>query len=229
VTLNQSDPVSASRIQAVTIPAGSYNPAELAAMLRSAINGNKEFSASGDTVETEIDGTGRLSMSSSRYGSTSNIAISGLTGTSLDGIFGSAAPAAGKDVAGTIGGAAATGSGQTLSAPGGSPAEGMKLTINGGTTGERGTVTFSQGFAHRLNNLATTFLGKEGLITSKSDGLSVSIKSVSTARESFNERLAAIEKRYRAQFTALDTALTSMQATSNYLTQQLAALASNNS
>jgi flagellar hook-associated protein 2 len=229
VTLNQSDPVTASRIQAVTIPAGSYNPAELAAMLRSAINGNKEFSGSGDTVETEIDSTGRLNISSSRYGSMSNIAISGLTGTPIDGIFGSATPTVGKDVAGTIGGAAATGSGQTLSAPAGSPAEGMKLTVNSGNAGERGTVTFSQGFAYLLNNLATSFMGKEGLITSKSDGLSVSIKSVSTARDTFNERLAAIEKRYRAQFTALDTALTSMQATSSYLTQQLAALASNNS
>ena len=227
VTLNQSDPVSATRIQAVTIPAGTYNPTELAAMLRSAINGNKDFAASGDTVETEIDSAGHLLMSSSRYGSTSNLAISGLTGTSTDGIFGGATPAVGKDVAGTIGGAAATGSGQTLSAPRGSPAEGMKLTVNSGNTGDRGTVTFSQGFAYQLNNLATSFLGKGGLITSKSDGLSVSIKSVSTARDNYNERLAAIEKRYRAQFTALDTALTSMQATSNYLTQQLAALSAN--
>jgi flagellar hook-associated protein 2 len=229
VALNQTDPVSASRIQAVTIPPGSYNPAELAAMLRSAINGNKEFASSGDTVETEIDSTGHLNISSSRYGSTSNMSISALTGTALDGIFGSASPVTGKDVAGTIGGAAATGSGQTLSAPGGSAAEGMKLTINGGTTGERGTVTFSQGFAYRLNNLATTFLGKEGLITGKSDGLSVSIKSVATARDTFSERLTAMEKRYRAQFAALDTALASMQATSSYMTQQLAALASNNS
>ena len=229
VTLNQSDPVTASRIQAVTIPAGSYSPAELAAMLRSAINGNKEFAASGETVETEIDGSGRLAMSSSRYGALSNIAISGLTGTATTGIFGSATPAVGKDVAGTIGGAAATGSGQNLTAPAGSAAEGMKLTITSGNTGERGTVTFSQGFAYQLNNLATSFVGKGGLITSKSDGLNVSIKSVSTARDSFNERLAAIEKRYRAQFTALDMSLASMQSTSSYLTQQLQALSSNNS
>ena len=37
-------------------------------------------------------------------------------------------------------------------------------------------------------------------------------------------RLDAIEKRYRAQFTALDTQVSSMLATSSYLTQQFAAL-----
>jgi len=36
-----------------------------------------------------------------------------------------------------------------------------------------------------------------------------------------------MEKRYRAQFVALDAMLSSMQSTSNYLTQQLAALSTN--
>ena len=40
-----------------------------------------------------------------------------------------------------------------------------------------------------------------------------------------NLRLEQVEKRYRAQFTALDTMLASMQQTSSYLSQQLAALA----
>jgi flagellar hook-associated protein 2 len=41
-----------------------------------------------------------------------------------------------------------------------------------------------------------------------------------------NRRLAQIETRYRAQFTALDTLVSSMQKTSQYLTQQLANLPS---
>jgi flagellar hook-associated protein 2 len=136
-------------------------------------------------------------------------------------------PAAGTDVAGTIGGVAATGSGQTLSAAPGSAADGMKLQVTGGVLGDRGIVTFSQGYAYQLNNLAASFIGTTGLITGKSDGLNVSIKAVGTERDRFNDRLADIEKRYRAQFTALDTALASMQSTSTYLTQQLAALAKN--
>jgi flagellar hook-associated protein 2 len=37
-----------------------------------------------------------------------------------------------------------------------------------------------------------------------------------------------IEKRYRAQFTALDSLISSMNTTSAYLSQQLASLQSNN-
>jgi flagellar hook-associated protein 2 len=88
-------------------------------------------------------------------------------------------------------------------------------------------VTFSQGYAYQLNTLAASFVGTKGLVTGKADGLNVSIKAVSKARDNFSERLEAVEKRYRAQFTALDTALASMQSMSSYLTQQLAALSAN--
>jgi len=45
-------------------------------------------------------------------------------------------------------------------------------------------------------------------------------------KERMDFRLEQIEKRYRAQFTALDSMLASMQQTSSFLTQQLAALSS---
>ncbi|WP_036245035.1 flagellar filament capping protein FliD, partial [Massilia sp. BSC265] len=115
----------------------------------------------------------------------------------------------------------------SLTAAAGSPADGIQLSITGGSTGERGTVSFSKGFAFELTNLATSFTGKDSLLTSKTDGLNVTLKSVTSARERFESRLETIEKRYRAQFTALDTALMSMQSTSAYLTQQLAALTAN--
>ena len=40
-------------------------------------------------------------------------------------------------------------------------------------------------------------------------------------------RLAAIEKRYRAQYTALDTAMAQLQTQSAYITQQIAAWSAN--
>ncbi|HEX8784894.1 MAG TPA: flagellar filament capping protein FliD, partial [Telluria sp.] len=39
VTLNQTDPTTASKVQNISIPAGTYTPDELAAVLRSSING----------------------------------------------------------------------------------------------------------------------------------------------------------------------------------------------
>lgn len=227
ITLNQTDPVTASKTQDIALTAGTYTNEQLASMLRAAVNGNSVFAGAGDTVETKVDSNGLLSVSSSKYGSTSNIAIATVSGTDPATLFGGAAPVVGKDVEGTIGGVAATGNGQALTAAAGSPAEGIQLSITGGAIGERGTVSFSKGFAFELTNLAASFTGKGSLLTSKTDGLNVTLKAVNTQKDQFNSRLEGIEKRYRAQFTALDAALVSMQSTSAYLTQQLAALNAN--
>ena len=138
VTLNQTDPVTASKVQNISIPAGTYDQKQLAAMLRSAINGDSDFASSGDTVETSVDANGKLSISSSKYGDTSNIAIASVTGTAVTDIFGSAAPTKGLNVAGTIGGVVATGNGQTLTGMAGSPTDGLQLKINSGSAGDRG-------------------------------------------------------------------------------------------
>jgi flagellar hook-associated protein 2 len=228
VTLNQTDPATETKVQNIAIPAGTYDNTQLAAVLRAAINGNSTFAGAGDTVEATVGSDGKLSLASSKYGDMSNIAIAGVTGTAVSDIFGGASATKGNDVEGTIGGVAATGNGQSLTAAGGSPAEGIQLTIKSGEIGERGSVTFSQGYAYQLTLLSATFTGKDSILQSKTDGLNVSIKSVADQRDKFSERLTAIEARYRAQFTALDTMLSSMQSTQSYLTQQLAAIAANN-
>jgi flagellar hook-associated protein 2 len=227
VTLNQTDPVTSSKVQNIAIPAGTYDQKQLAAMLRSAINGDTDFAGSGDAVETAVEPDGRLSLSSSKYGEASNIAIANVTGTKFEDIFGAATPAKGLNVAGTIGGVAATGSAQTLTGMAGSPVEGLQLKISGGTVGERGNVSFSQGYAYQLNSLATSFIGTDGMITSKTSGLNETVKGIQKQKDAFNDRLTEIEKRYRAQFTALDSMLVSMQKTQSYLSQQLAAIAAN--
>jgi flagellar hook-associated protein 2 len=227
VTLNDTDPVTDSKTQEIKLPAGTYSKDDLAALLRSSINGNAVFAGAGDTAESKVGEDGSLTLSSSKYGSTSNISLASVSGSSVDSIFGGAAPSKGTDVVGTIGGVAATGNGQALTAAPGSNAEGIQVSITGGILGDRGTVTFSQGFAFQLNNLATSFVGKDSLIKGKTDGLNVSIKSVADQAAKFETRLESIEKRYRAQFVALDSMMTSMQSTSDYLTQQLASLAAN--
>ncbi|MDO9600685.1 MAG: flagellar hook-associated protein, partial [Rhodocyclaceae bacterium] len=62
------------------------------------------------------------------------------------------------------------------------------------------------------------------------DGINATIKDIRKRGEALQVRLTQVEKRYRAQFSALDVLVASMNQTSNYLTQQLANLpgASNN-
>ncbi|HEY1151750.1 MAG TPA: flagellar filament capping protein FliD [Pseudoduganella sp.] len=227
VSLNDTTPSNSKNIANVTIPPGTYTPQELAKALQSSINGLSAFSSNGASVSATIDSNGKLVLSSSKYGSASNIALTDVSGSTVADVFGSTTPVAGTDVAGTLGGHPVIGSGQTLTGAGGTDAEGLKIEITGGTIGSRGSVSFSQGYGYQLNNLATSFLGAKGLISNVTDGLNKSIKDIAKQRDAFSARLDDIEKRYRTQFTALDVTLSKMQSTQQYLTQQLASLAAN--
>ncbi|HEX8601052.1 MAG TPA: flagellar filament capping protein FliD [Pseudoduganella sp.] len=227
VTLNDTTPSNSKNTATVTIPAGTYTPAELAKVVQSSINGTSAFSSAGNSVTASIDTDGKLAVSSARYGSLSNIALSSTSGTTTDSLFGDAAAVAGMDVAGTLGGHPVIGSGQTMTGLAGTDVEGLKIEVTGGAVGTRGTVSFSQGYAYQLNNLATTMLGKTGQITSRTDGINKSIKDVQKQSDAFSDKLTGIEARYRKQYSALDVMLANMQTTSSYLTQQLASIASN--
>lgn len=210
------DGVSAS----VALAAGSYTAAQFGSMIQSAINGTAAFSSNSSSVVVKVDAvSGFLSVTSNRYGSASNVSMSNGTGTTVSTFMGTATDTAGVDVAGMIGGSAATGSGQYLTS-----ADGLKVQVNGGVTGLRGTVSFSQGYAYQLNSLVGNFLGSSSLIANRTNGINSSIEDIGKQRDALNLRLAATEQRYRDQFTRLDTLIGSLNQTSNFLTQQLANL-----
>jgi flagellar hook-associated protein 2 len=81
-----------------------------------------------------------------------------------------------------------------------------------------------QGYAFRLEAAARGYLQIDGLIDSREDGLSTRIRDYGTRQDSMERRLVLIEGRYRAQFSALDSLLGSLQSTSAFLTQQLNSL-----
>ena len=206
----------------LTIPPGNYTAASLAAQLQSKINGLTEFSAAGISVNVRADAEGKLTIESNRYGSASKVAVGG---SGADNLFQTASAIDGTDVAGSIGGVAATGSGQELTAGTGSPVTGLKIEITGGPVpADRGTVSYSRGYADLMTKLLEQFTGANGLISGQTTSLDNAVKDVGKARDALNERLAATEKRYLAQFTALDVAIGRMQQTSSYLSQQLAQL-----
>lgn len=205
----------------VTLAAGDYTPAQLAAQIQSKINGASVLSAAGSVVTVSL-ASGALSISSNRYGTASK--IESLAGNALAATFGTVdyANGTGKDVAGTIGGVAATGSGQMLTGAG--DAIGLNINIIGGATGDRGSVKFAQGYAAQLDKLIGGMLATDGTLSSRTDGINTSIKDLGSRRTALNLRLVGVEKRYRAQYTALDVMMSNMTKTSSYLTQQLANL-----
>jgi len=209
----------------VTLNSGSYTTASaLAAEIQSKINGATAFSSAGISVTvSEVDGV--LSINSNRYGSGSK--ITSITGTALDKTFGTEVDytlGTGLNVSGTIGSVAATGNGNTLTGATGSRASGLAIKVADGSTGTRGQVSFARGYAFELNTLVGRVLENRSLVDGRVQGINASIKDIGTQRDAFNLRLTAIEHRYRTQFTALDSMLSGMSQTSNFLTQQLANL-----
>ena len=114
------------------------------------------------------------------------------------------------------------GKGQNLTSDG--VADGLVIRVNGGALGDRGFITHEVGFAQRLNDMLTGLNSSTGVLTSKSKGVQSSIDSLDDRREILSRRLIQIEARYRKQFTSLDTMMSQMTQTSNYLSQQLSRL-----
>lgn len=206
----------------ITLDAKVYaSAAALATEIQSKINGATAYSSAGISVAV-TESAGVLTMTSNRYGSASTIAVSGIGATNAFGA--SPTPTDGLDAAGTLNGTAGSGSGQNLTGATGSLGEGLKLLITGGALGSRGKVTFSHGFAYQLDKLVDGFLGSSGVLTSRTEGINTSIKDIESRREVLTRRLETVEARYRKQFVALDTLISSMNQTSSYLQQQLANL-----
>lgn len=79
---------------------------------------------------------------------------------------------------------------------------------------------YGQAFSSAVDDLTGTY----GAVTTRVNGLNSSIKLLGTQADQISLRLTAVEARYRKQFTALDTLVSQMNTTSNYLAQQLAKL-----
>jgi flagellar hook-associated protein 2 len=209
----------------ITLAAGNYSFTSLAAEVQGKINGATEFSSVGSAVKV-TQNAGILSILSNSYGIRSSATIA--SGTAMAALFGGTPTAtAGRDVIGTINGAAAVGAGQLLTGATGDASEGLTLVAEGVALGARGTINYSQGYAFQLDKLLTGLLGANGPVTSRTDGLSASIKSNIKSQTALSATIAANEKRYRAQYSALDTIISKLNTTSTYLTQQLAAIAKN--
>lgn len=206
----------------ITLPAGTYaSAAAFASDLQVRINSLSALSANGMSVKVTESG-GALTITSERYGSTSTVSVSG---NGAEGALGAARTAtAGVDAKGTIGASSAAGSGRSLSS-----GNGIKVAVNASALGDYGSVRVYEGFAARIDRMLADLTGSKGALMARIDGLNESVKGNQKDVDAFNLRLQTTEKRYRLQFTALSTTLSSMSTTSDYLSQQIAQIQANSS
>jgi flagellar hook-associated protein 2 len=211
---------------------GTYTPAQLATLVQNTINGSTALTSKGMSIAATLD-AGNLKIESQAYGSAS--AVAEVTGTALSALgFAGAESGAGTDVTGTLvlNGTSytATGSGQTLNGPTGSPAEGLSIKFIGTAAqvaaGEDAVLAVTEGHAAQLARFAEKTLGAKGVVSTRTDGLNASIKDIGSRKDVLNGRMDRIEKQLRAQYVALDSLMSRMNTTSSFLTQQLAAIPS---
>ncbi len=207
----------------VTLAPGTYSQANLASLVQSAINGDSTLSAANSSASVAINGSNNAIITSNRYGASSSVSVTAGGGAyALIGTSGSST--AGLDVAGTINGTAATGSGQFMTGAAGTPTEGLELQVKGGSTGSRGTVNFSLGYADQLNNTITDYLSSTGVVTTATNSINTNIQSINSQISTMSQHLVDVQNQYLAQFQALDTIIAQMTTTGNYLTQQFTSM-----
>ncbi|UTW46381.1 flagellar filament capping protein FliD [bacterium SCSIO 12696] len=209
----------------ISLTQGTYaTGAALAAEIQARINGDSTINGAGVAVAVVFNGD-HFEITSNEYGSSSSVSISAVdTNTAAELGLSVISGTPGQDVAGTIDGVAALGTGQILTGATGTSAEGLQLLIDGGAIGPRGTVDYSQGIAYQLNALIAGFLEDDGILDSRTDGIQTRLDDIEEQREALDRRIELLEVRFRAQFTALDGLLAQLQSTSSFLTQQLASI-----
>ncbi len=82
----------------------------------------------------------------------------------------------------------------------------------------------SAGILRRLRDLADNAQGSDGTITAATSGLQTRLTRNQKDQERLEDRVAAVEKRLRAQYGALDTRMAGLNSLSSYVTQQMQAL-----
>lgn len=210
----------------IAITQGSYTSgATLAAVIQTQINSDAALAAGGVSTSVSYDSVNqRFDIASSRFGSASTAEITSIDTSSAATLGLSIATGTdGVDVLGSINGLSATGTGQLLTSTGGA-SQGLALTVQGTTTGSRGSVEFSSGLSSRLDSLISDFLASDGLIKSREDGINASLKDIGESRVRLDERISALQERLVSQFSALDSLVAKLQQTSTFLTSQLASI-----
>lgn len=81
-----------------------------------------------------------------------------------------------------------------------------------------------EGYAARLESLADGWLANDGLIDAREEGLNTQLDRLEDDELRMEARLEIVEQRIRAQYTALDTLVSELSNSGNFLLQQLATM-----
>ncbi|MCK4301479.1 MAG: flagellar filament capping protein FliD, partial [candidate division Zixibacteria bacterium] len=215
----------------------TYNSySELVTEIQSKIDSDDNIGNRGVTVEWVAEASGGyLKLTSSGYGSSSRVQIAaGIENAAYADLGMSAGTStSGTDVAGTINGEEAEGSGLILSGKEGNEnTEGLKLKVNLTesqlVTGAEGTITLAKGAGSRLYELINSLTrAGDGTFDCRIRGYQNQVQTLAERVEDIDERLEIRRTTLLEQFYEMELVLGRLSAEQQYLTTQLAALNAN--
>lgn len=180
-----------------------------------------------DLITASKDGD-RIVLTSKKYGSPGGFTVkSDLPAASDNTGIGTAEVAVvGQNVAGTINGEPAIGSGQFLTGMAGNTfTDGLQLQITGGALGSRGMLIYSKGIAtmvHRTLDDALDFAN--GSLNAGINALDAQMSGIDDSVKRLEEALTRKEEILRRKFTAMEDALSRLQAQTARLSSLIQAM-----
>jgi flagellar hook-associated protein 2 len=205
----------------ISIDAAAYADFdELAAEMEAQINADSALLAVGASVNVSYDSVNNIfDIQSSRYGSASNVVITNVGANANDLGLAAGTSTAGINVAGTIDGVAAFGTGNVLLPALGQPGESLALLI--GENATSGTINFSRGLGGALEALITQFLGSSGAIALRETSLNSDLDDLDTDQLRLDSRIEAYQERLSAKFIASEAIIRSLQRSGDFLVTTL--------
>lgn len=216
----------------VMLQTGTYTPQQLADHLESVINASSEFA--GRSISVGLSG-GQLRLTSEAYGTSSELLIVGGTSVTALGLT-AGQSAVGKDVAGTfvVNGVSepASGRGRLLSGNADNQYTAdmqVRVTLNPAqiVAGAEAELSVTSGIGVSLDRLLGDLLKSDsGILAAADDGFDDQIDSI---QQTIDRQKAAFDRAQASllkQFTALESAISSLKTTSSFVSSQLAGISS---
>ena len=209
----------------ISLAAGNYADKDAVAIeIQNKINADTLLAAAGTSVDVAYDSDNdTFSITSRLYGSSSTVSVTDIGGNATDLGLSGGVSSTGVNVAGTIDGVAAFGTGNVLLPALGEPGESMGLII--GENATSATLNFSRGFSGQLDLLIEQFLDdNNGVISLREDSLNDNLDGFDEDQTSLDRRIEAYEERLTSQFIAMEAIVRSLQDSSSFLESTLGSL-----
>jgi len=225
-TFNQEVIASVDANGRITLTDNKTGDSQLSISLTANNEGGGTLSFGSDTIVTEgryalpvqavIFGTG-IGLESVSYGAGSGFSIA----QSVDGLGIADQSVTGTDVAGTINGLTATGSGQMLLGASGD-VDGLALLYSGTATGAVGDLTVGVGIAAAFDGLLDTFSNPvAGFIQGSVQSEQTTFDDLTARIDQLTQQMEQQRVVLTGQFTRMQQALASLQQSGDFLTQQI--------